>query len=79
MSEVVGDLAHLADRTDGVQLTTAYEASLLAELLLLDRSALENVLIGTKKDILGAARRSKDDFGVTDTGVHQVHALQAFE
>jgi hypothetical protein len=52
VSEVIGDLANLADRTDGVQLTTAYEASLLAELLLLDRSALENVLIWTKEDIL---------------------------
>ncbi|AZH25924.1 helix-turn-helix transcriptional regulator [Haloplanus aerogenes] len=53
-SEVVGDLenAHLVDRTDGVQLATTYEASLLAELL--DRYALENVLIGTKEDILGA-------------------------
>ena len=53
-SEVVGDLesAHLVDRTDGVQLATTYEASLLAELL--DRYALKNVLIGTKEDILGA-------------------------
>ncbi|TSD09219.1 transcriptional regulator [Haloglomus irregulare] len=53
-SEVVGDLenAHLVDRTDGVQLAPTYEASLLAELL--DRYALENVLIGTKEDILGA-------------------------
>jgi len=53
-SEVVGDLesAHLVDRSDGVQLATTYEASLLAELL--DRYALKNVLIGTKEDILGA-------------------------
>jgi hypothetical protein len=53
-SEVVGDLenAHLVDRTDGVQLAPTCEASLLAELL--DRYALENVLVGTKEDILGA-------------------------
>ena len=53
-SEVVGDLesAHLVDRTDGVQLATTYEVSLLAELL--DRYALEKVLTGTKEDILGA-------------------------
>ena len=53
-SEVVGDLetAHLVDRTDGVHLASTYEASLLAELL--DRYALENVLTGTKADILGA-------------------------
>jgi DNA-binding transcriptional ArsR family regulator len=40
------------DRTDGVQLATTYEASLLAELL--DRYALENVLTGMKEDILEA-------------------------
>jgi predicted transcriptional regulator len=53
-SEVVGDLesAHLVDRTDGVQLATTYEVSLLAELL--DRYALEKVLTGTKEDILVA-------------------------
>ncbi|CCQ36806.1 ArsR family transcription regulator / DUF2204 family protein [Natronomonas moolapensis 8.8.11] len=53
-SEVVGDLEtdHLVDRTDGVQLATTYEATLLAELL--DRYALENVLTGTKEDILDA-------------------------
>ena len=53
-SEVVGDLetAHLVDRTDGVDLASTYEASLLAELL--DRYALENVLTGMKADILGA-------------------------
>jgi hypothetical protein len=53
-SEVVGDLenAHLVDRTNGVQLATTYEASLLADLL--DHYALENVLTGMKEDILGA-------------------------
>jgi DNA-binding HxlR family transcriptional regulator len=53
-SEVVGDLENdnLVDRTDGIQLATTYEASLLAELL--DRYALEKVLTGTKEDILNA-------------------------
>ena len=53
-SEVVGDLEndHLVDRSDGVQLATTYEASLLAELL--DRYALEKVLTGTKEEILSA-------------------------
>jgi len=53
-SEVVGDIenAHLVDRTDSVQLPTTYEASLLAEVL--DRYALENILIWTEEDILAA-------------------------
>ena len=51
-SEIVGDLENdqLVDRTDGVQLATTYEASLLAELL--DRYALENVLTGMKENII---------------------------
>jgi hypothetical protein len=53
-SEVVGDLEddHLVERTDGVQLATTYEATLLAELL--ERYALEKVLTGTKEDLLVA-------------------------
>jgi DNA-binding transcriptional ArsR family regulator len=55
-SEVVSDLEdeHLVDRADGVQLADTYEATLLAELL--ERYALDNVLTGTKEDILVALR-----------------------
>ena len=53
-SEVVSDLENdnLIDRTDGVRLATTCEATLLADLL--ERYALENVLTGTKEEILGA-------------------------
>jgi len=53
-SEVVSDLEadNLIDRTDGVRLATTYEATLLADLL--DQYALENMLTGTKEEILGA-------------------------
>ena len=53
-SEVVSDLEadNLIDRTDGVRLASTYEATLLADLL--DQYALENVLTGTKEEILVA-------------------------
>ncbi|MDL0131407.1 ArsR family transcriptional regulator [Halobacterium salinarum] len=52
-SEVVSDLedANLIDRTNGVRLATTYEATLLADLL--EQYTLENVLVGTKEEILG--------------------------
>ncbi len=58
-SEVVSDLEddNLVERTDGVQLSTTYEATLLAELL--ERYALEKVLAGTKEDILVALLRGQ--------------------
>ncbi|CAM3018082.1 ArsR family transcriptional regulator [Halobacterium salinarum] len=52
-SELVSDLedANLIDRTNGVRLATTYEATLLADLL--EQYTLENVLVGTKEEILG--------------------------